>query len=186
MQRKGDFIQTHSGLAFWPLDPRPEDINIEDIAHALAMQCRYAGHGRRFYSVAEHSVLMALALPPPYRLHALLHDASEAYLVDLPSPVKRFIPGYIELEEAVMRCVWVRFNLSRGIPPIVADADKRIVIDEKVQNMAPSEIPWSIPAGRDALGVELQFWEPSKAKAEFLKLFDKLTNPVTKEAALAD
>ena len=59
MERRGDWMQTHSGLRFYPLDPRPEDIRIEDIAHALPMICRFNGHCSRFYSVAEHSLNVA-------------------------------------------------------------------------------------------------------------------------------
>ena len=61
--RKGDWILTYSGIEFWPLDPRPEDVRIEDIAHALSMQCRFAGHCDRFYSVAEHSIRVADLVP---------------------------------------------------------------------------------------------------------------------------
>src|ERR1039457_118422 len=83
------FIGTFSGLRFWPLDPNPEKILIDDIAHALAHQCRFGGHASRFYSVAEHSVHVSRLCPPEDALWGLLHDASEAYLVDLPRPLKQ-------------------------------------------------------------------------------------------------
>ena len=89
-ERVGDWIQTMSGVIFYPLDPRPEEIRIEDIAHALSHQCRFAGHCREFYSVAEHSVRVSRELPQEFMLWGLLHDASEAYLVDLPRPIKRW------------------------------------------------------------------------------------------------
>ena len=87
--RKGDWIQTFTGRAFYVLDPRPEDVDIEDIAHALSMQCRFAGHCREFYSVAQHSVTASWLVPPEDALWGLLHDAAEAYVVDLPRPIKR-------------------------------------------------------------------------------------------------
>src|ERR1017187_10636100 len=78
-------ITTFSGIHFWPLLPNPADIRIEDIAHALSNQCRFAGHAREFYSVAEHSVRVSQLCPPEDALWGLLHDASEAYLTDVPA-----------------------------------------------------------------------------------------------------
>lgn len=85
-QRRGDWMQTYTGRQFWPLDPLPEDVFIEDIAHALSMQCRYAGHVTRFYSVAEHSVLIARCAPPEAKLYALLgaSDAFEQFINNTP------------------------------------------------------------------------------------------------------
>src|SRR5690606_29748913 len=96
--RKGDWMQTFTGRRFWPLDPRPDEICIEDIAHALSMQCRYAGHCLSFYSVAEHSVLLSQHVAEPFRRWALLHDASEAYLVDVPRPIKGDLSNYRAVE----------------------------------------------------------------------------------------
>lgn len=88
--RRGDWIQTYSGRMFWPLHPRVEDFCIEDIAVPLSRKCRFGGHCKNFYSVADHSVWVMdqLADHPPLKLCGLLHDAAEAYLVDLPRPVK--------------------------------------------------------------------------------------------------
>ena len=99
-------IATASGIEFWPLDPRPEDIQIEDIAHALSQQCRFAGHTKQFYSVAEHCVRAADLVPEEHALVALLHDASEAYLVDLPSPVKHQMPDYVEAESRMQKAIY--------------------------------------------------------------------------------
>ena len=82
--RRGEWIQTFSGGRFWPLDPRPEDVYIGDIAHALSMKCRYAGHTTFFYSVAEHSVHVCRHAPAEHKLWALLHD--EGRQVFLPHP----------------------------------------------------------------------------------------------------
>jgi hypothetical protein len=81
-------IQTHSGLMVDPLHLSIQDIRLEDIAHALSHLCRFTGHTSRFYSVAEHSVWCSRMVHPKFAAHALLHDASEAYLQDIPSPLK--------------------------------------------------------------------------------------------------
>lgn len=172
--RRGDWMQTFSGRQFWPLDPRPGEVFIHDIAHALANQCRYAGHCRRFYSVAEHSVLLARAVAPEHRLWALLHDAAEAYLVDLPRPVKRQVVGYAAAEATVMFAICLRFGLAIDMPPAVHDADFRILRDELEQNMASPPAPWGVQEA-EPLGVTLRFWKPDEAEFWFLKEFDHLT-----------
>src|SRR5574342_1090607 len=87
MNLNGSII-TYTGRLFWPLSPRLEDINILDICHALSNQTRFTGHTREFYSVAQHSCLVSDLLPEKFKLDGLLHDASEAYLMDLARPVK--------------------------------------------------------------------------------------------------
>lgn len=173
--RRGDWMQTFTGRQFWPLDPRPDEVFIHDIAHALANQCRYAGHCRRFYSVAEHSVLLARAFASrEERLWALLHDASEAYLVDLPRPVKRYVPAYVAAERVVMDAICRRFGLASDIPDAVHAADYRILRDELEQNMASPPAPWGVQ-DEQPLGVTLRFWTPEQAEFWFLTEFDALT-----------
>lgn len=173
MNARGDWIQTASGRQFWPIDPRPNEVFIDDIAHALSMLCRFGGHCRRFYSVAEHCVLMARAADPRVALWALLHDASEAYLVDVPRPLKPFLVGYDVAEAKIMRAVEFRFNLHLGLPEEVKRMDRAILMDEQLQNMAPAPVKWSTDT--EPLGVQLQFWPPRKARAEFKREFRKLT-----------
>lgn len=172
-RRHGDWMQTFTGRQFWPMDPRADEVHIEDIAHALSMQCRYAGHSLRFYSVAEHCVHLARYVSEPNRLWALLHDASEAYLVDVPRPVKPFLLGYKEAEARVMAAVCDRFDLSHEMPAEVHKADGRIIADERA-NMAPCVAEWHATGG--PLGVALRYWTPEKAEAEFLWEFERLQN----------
>jgi len=84
--RIGDWIQTYTGKRFWPLDPRPEDVDILDIAHSLSLLCRFTGHTSSFYSVSQHSILVAQEVPKRLRLWALFHDAAEAYIGDIARP----------------------------------------------------------------------------------------------------
>lgn len=173
-QRNGDWIQTFTGRAFWPLDPRADEVHIHDIAHALAHQCRYAGHVRKFYSVAEHSVLLARAVSPKNRLWALLHDASEAYLVDLPRPLKRAMPDYQAAEEQVMLAICQRYALPVPMPREVHLGDGRILTDERQQAMAEPPMPWREEERVEPLGVTLQFWTPVMAEIQFMTMFDML------------
>lgn len=176
--RQGDFMQTFSGRKFWSMDPRPEDVSIEDIAHALSLQCRFAGHVYKFYSVAEHSVLMAWWL---YRhagaqtaLAGLLHDASEAYLVDVPRPVKPFLAGYKDAEAKVQAVIMHKYGLPPELPRAVKEADDRIIGDE-LANLKPME--WH-GRYRNPLGVRLQYWEPPRAEEKFLSAFRALSEEV--------
>lgn len=175
--RIGSWLQTYTGRAVYPLDLRPADVDIRDIAHSLAMQCRYAGHCLRPYSVAEHSVHVARWLRPRHgpdvALEGLMHDASETYLVDIPRPVKPFLLGYGDAERCVTAVVAERFGLSAfGLPAAVHEADNRILADERAQNMAPCEREWE--GMSEPLGVTLEFWSPERAEREFLALFEEL------------
>lgn len=170
--RKGDWIQTATGRQFWPIDPRPEDIDLYDIAHALARLCRYGGHCTQFYSVAEHSVLLASKVAPENRLWALLHDASEAYLVDVPRPLKPFLAGYREAEDRIMRAVCDHFGLVGEMPDEVKALDTRILTDERQQNMVAAPQPWSTDA--EPIGVTVCCWEPHIAQREWLSAFNEV------------
>lgn len=165
---RGDYISTYTGR-FYPMSPRASEVRIEDIAHSLAMQCRYAGHGKRFLSVAEHSVHIARSVSQANQLAALLHDAPETYLVDVPRPVKRALVGYKEAEQRVWVAIAAAFGLSPILPDEVHEADSRIIADEMQQNMHEVD-----PAYTDPLGVRLQFWPPETAELYFLDMFKKL------------
>jgi 5'-deoxynucleotidase YfbR-like HD superfamily hydrolase len=137
-----DWIQTFKGKQFYPLAPRVEDIDIDDIAHALSNQCRFSGHCKRFYSVAEHSVRVSLIVKPKHRLWALLHDAAEAYLVDLPTPIKQLMPEYSIAEKRIMACVCEKFGLSLEMPKEVHQADMIMLATEKRDLMYQEPAPW--------------------------------------------
>lgn len=169
--RRGEWIQTFRGTQFHPLDPRPEDIHIEDIAHSLSMQCRYAGHSLKFYSVAEHCVLLSLAVEPVHALAALLHDGEEAYLPDMVRPTKRSFPEYVKYGDTLRRMIFTKYGLAPEIPDAVHKADDRICADEKAQNMAPCQWKHNPPP----LGVNLRFWGPEEAEQAFLQRFEELT-----------
>lgn len=177
-QRIGDWILTFTGVEFYPFDPRPEDIHIEDIAHALSMQCRYAGHVSQFYSVAEHSVRVAEICPPEDKLWALLHDASEAYLVDLPGPIKRYSQLgdlYRDAERTVMMAVCETFGLFTKEPASVKLADAAMLCVE-ARALLPVNSWWkkweSCTTGTEREIISTL--DPAAAEAIFLDTYRKL------------
>jgi hypothetical protein len=172
VMRHGDWCQTYTGIAFWPLDPREDEIAIEDIAHALSMVCRYGGHCRKFYSVAEHCVHVSRHVPTPVALEGLLHDASEAYLADVARPVKPFLANYKAVERALGEVIARKFRLAFPLPAIVKAIDAGMLQDESAQLMSDPPQPWHLP--EPAVGVEIECWAPNVAKAAFLERFEEL------------
>lgn len=175
-QHAGDWIQTYSGRRFYPLDPLPEEIEMEDIAHSLALRCRFTGHCLEPYSVAEHCVRASRIVPEEDALRALLHDASEAYLTDLPRPLKRHSElgrCYQEIEARLMDAVCIRFGLPRECPGTVKVADNILLMTEKRDLMAASPHAWV--ECEDPLPDVIVPWSWDRAKSEFLMRFQELT-----------
>jgi len=168
-----DWIQTCSGRAFRPLDPDPAGLDIRDIAHSLALQCRFNGHCRAFYSVAEHSVRVSRAVPPEHALWGLLHDATEAYLSDLPRPIKVQLPGYRAAEDRLMAFVAAHFGLPWPMPAAVHEADHVLLATEQRDLMGPPPAPWGLPAAPLPERIVPLPWEA--AERAFLARFAELT-----------
>lgn len=181
MSTRSPFIETFTGVRFRPLAPRSADIRIEDIAHGLSNQCRYSGHVRHFYSVGEHSVRVSLLLAawghsPMIQLWGLLHDGSEAYLVDLPSPLKRrreIGQGYRKAERRLMRAVCTRFALPVDEPPSVKLADQVLLSTEVRDLMFHRPEHWR-GLTESPLPDRIVPWAPKTAEDEFLRLFQAL------------
>jgi len=140
--RKGNWMQTFTGRQFWPLDPRPEEICIEDIAHSLSMYCRFGGHCKEFYPVGEHSLFVMRLVPEKDKLQALLHDAPEAYLGDVINPLKRMLPEYQRAEHAVWLAVCERFDISPCLSEAVRYADRIAVMTERRDICSPPPASW--------------------------------------------
>ena len=152
--------------------PRESDVDIRDIAHALSLLCRFNGHCRVFYSVAEHSVRVAQQLPPSLALWGLLHDAAEAYLTDLPRPIKRQIPEFRTMEDALLRVVAERFELTWPMPEPVAQADNELLATEARDLMAPPPASWGLECQPVATSIEP--WPAETAERSFLESFERL------------
>lgn len=169
------WIQTYTGIAFDVLVPKPEQIAIEDIAHALSNLCRFAGHCRAFYSIAQHSVLVSRAVPPEHALQALLHDAPEAYCVDIPRPLKRSdaMAGYRVVEERLWLCCAVAFGVPREMHRLVKQHDTRALLTEQRDLMGPQAEAWRDSA--EPYAETIVPLPPRKAKVLFLDRFAELT-----------
>ena len=175
--RIGDWAQTPSGRKFWPLDPRSEEIHIEDIAHNLASQCRFGGATRSHYSVAQHSVIVSYSVSPPNQPRALMHDSPEAYLFDLPRPIKhhsRLGVEYERIEENILVAVCARFDLPLLEPAEITVVDKyRIILAERRDVMGPVPDAWK-EEGYEPLPDLIVPWTAEEAHYQFLARYFEL------------
>lgn len=167
-----NFIETYTGRAFYPLQPTTAAVSILDIAHALANQCRYSGHVRWFYSVAQHCCLLAEWLADHGGsaldcLQILMHDAAEAYLIDVPRPIKQHMPEYRVWDCGVNDVIreWMGWK-DLPMLPIQDEIDSRIIVDERAALMSKSGLDW----GHDLkpLGVKIVPWTPESSEKQFL------------------
>lgn len=176
------WIQTYTGRTVDVFAPQPEDIDLLDIAHALSHMCRYAGHCKTFYSVAQHSVYVAeivkgLGAGPAIQRYALLHDASEAYLVDIPHPIKihpRFA-FYRETEasmmELILETLGVKAETVEEGAEVVKLADQMILATEAPLLMGDVS-GWHLPA--PAWAGEVKPVDQGAARQQFLELYEIL------------
>ncbi len=173
-------METYGGLMVNPFQIEPEQILIGDIAHALALQCRYNGHCKYFYSIAQHSVLVAERYKDKrMSLFGLLHDAAEAYLGDLIAPLKAEIPEYTVREKQLQAKIFNRF--CGGIPDarehgLLKRTDGRLLMAEAAHLMSSSGIGW----GNSAIPLPFvpEFLEPQDAERQFLQTFRHLYHGV--------
>jgi 5'-deoxynucleotidase YfbR-like HD superfamily hydrolase len=138
-----NWIQTYSGLQFDYEDLNLDGISIIDIAHALSNVPRYSGHVKFPYSVAQHSIIVSsLFGHKELAFQALMHDAAEAYLGDLPTPAKRLVPEYQELEDNVLRAIFKKYRIPYPIYESVHFADKQVLLAERYK-LFDKVIPWA-------------------------------------------
>ena len=185
MDEPGPYIQTVSGRRVNPFAPAPEDIDLGDIVVALSNQCRFGGHTRRYYSVAQHACIVSdqvLANGGDTRagLWALMHDASEAYLIDLPHPIKhRSELGrlYRDAEEGLEAVIRERFGLTGPPPDGIKEIDRRVLASERA---ALTMVAWHWPEleGVEPLELEIEPWSPEVAAAAFLERYERLSAAV--------
>ncbi len=187
MSKENAYIMTYTGKMFNPFYPYENLICVEDIAHALSMQCRYNGHVNKFYSVAEHSVdvalvLRKLGLPPRTQLLGLLHDASEAYLSDISAPIKQCFPEYKKLEDTLSMVIYNKLHPSCGELSVndfyyVDIVDKEIAILESRKLMRVAD--WN--NRETSFNITFHCRESNEAKEMYLRLYRTLLEEIVYE-----
>lgn len=171
-------ILIQSGEYFHILYPHLSKYTIEDIAHGLSNLCRFTGHVRSFYSVAQHSVLVSRLVPDHLAIQGLMHDAAEAFLGDVASPLKQLLPEYKVIEKRVEDDIADRFGLPRGMDPEVKRADLIALATEKRDLMPVSE-NWPVPAGYHSVQPDvmpIKPWSPAFARFMFMRRYHELTS----------
>lgn len=176
---KPPYMRTIMGREIEIHNPDPKLLCIFDVAHGLAFQCRYAGHVRHFYSIAEHCYWASILVEPKFALEALLHDAAETNLNDLIQPVKAEISGYKPIEEKHERAYAVRFSLRFPFPSPIKKADQAMYALESVtlrHRLSRENHPEA-----NNIGIQLHCWSPRKARKQYLRryflLADKSSKP---------
>jgi uncharacterized protein len=165
------YIVTYTGRKVHLLNPTVDEISIYDIAKALSQICRYTGHTTAFYSVAQHCCYVSQLVPRAERLWGLLHDATEAYLGDVNSPLKSLLPNYQHLEENMMHVIAHKFGLSWPMPASVNYWDKCMLFNEVEVLLPTVDISsWGVE-GRKAEGLDFRIWHMSEAHGHFLRTF---------------
>ena len=182
-----DWIRTHTGRRFYPLAPRIEDFCIEDVAHALSNQCRYAGHTPELYSVAQHSVhvqeyLAQIGAGLEIQFAGLMHDAPEAYLQDMPTPIKRAMPAYREAEDRVDVLLREFFGVATGpdIDETVKIADMGVFAME-VRDLMGNPQDWDSTKGCRPQTWEIIPWQPIVARTRFMARYEELRGKLLRE-----
>lgn len=168
-------ISTRSGRRIYLHNPHPSQVLIDDIAHGLAHQCRFNGQTNQFYSVAQHSVMVASILPPELKLAGLLHDAAEAYLGDIVQPLKGLLPNFAEIESRFANVIGERFKVDLTHNDQVKKADLIALATERRDLMPMEIVEWDSLIDVNPLGKSITPLNPEKAKAEFIEYYLKLT-----------
>jgi len=169
------YIQTASGLKFDAFAIDTQTIKIEDIAHGLSQICRFAGACPEFYSVAQHSVIMSRIIDQPHKLAALLHDASEAYLGDIPKHVKIYLGDrYTAMEDAVMKRVAAKFRFRWPLagPVKILDGD---MLETEFRDVWKGRSFDGRPTYGECLSTTIEPWSHHFAKRAFLDRYYELT-----------
>ena len=176
---KKNNIITYTKVQMSPIEPKPQDIIIRDIAHSLSYMCRANGHIKNFFSVAQHCINCSLeararGLSERIQLALLLHDASEAYISDIIRPVKHNLDKYLEIESTLQKTIYDAFGLSD------LNEDELHIIDEIDNTMLQHEFinlaDTKIFADDMAVSYNhcFDFRDFSEVEEEYLSIFNSL------------
>lgn len=166
-------IVTYTGTRVHYPFVNPQEIIITDIAHALSMQCRFTGHLHEMWSVAQHSLCVAELVPDEHKKQALIHDATEAYLCDIPTPFKVLMPDYQRIEDELWELIAARFNVPKKLHPSVKEADRIMLMTER-DLFNPNNRGWSEEYEKTERRPEMiprYIGEPDEVEELFLSMF---------------
>lgn len=169
-------IDTYKGLKVNPFNSKSSiDIDIEDIAHSLSLLCRFNGHCAEFYSIAQHSILVSEIVSAENALWGLLHDATESYLSDLPSPIKNHprLLFYKQTEKMLSKTIFEKFELIGECPKEIKDADYIALVTEK-RDLMNAEEKWPLEDFFKPLNSRIVPMNPAEAKEAFLNRYYEL------------
>ncbi len=164
------WIRLHSGKKFHILNPRAEEFDINDAAHALSHLCRFAGHTKYFYSISQHSCIVCDLLPDELKLEGLLHDFAEYALNDISTQLKSVLPQYKEIEIRAEKVLAKKYKLKFPFPSAIKEADMVALVSE-MKSLMPSGDYKNIPF--TPMTKKIVPWSIEKSKREFLKRFRK-------------
>lgn len=170
------WILTSTGRRVDFADPQPDTIDIIDIANGLSKQCRFSGQCRAHYSVAQHCVLVSALVPPQAAMAALLHDAAEAYMHDIPSPLKQMLPEYQVIERRLLGAIHAHFGVrpTEADQAAIAHADLVMLAKEFRELMPHDDEPWKILDVIEPRIKRVFPWDHNRGFQEFLERFDSL------------
>lgn len=163
------WLLTASGIHFDLIDPQPDMVNVLDIAQGLANECRYTGQCRWFYSVAQHATLASQIVRDEYALEALLHDASEAYIKDIPRPLKQLLPDYRQIEKRIDAVIRHVFKLPERMSHEVHEADVILLATERRDLMIADPTEWEILRGITPLEKQIRAQPPRVSESQFIR-----------------
>lgn len=177
-------ILTHTGKRFDLFEPDADMIDPRDIAHSLAHLCRFNGHTREFYSVAQHSCIVAELVPEEHKLTALLHDATEAYLGDMTRPLKQWMHAYQDFEDWTWQRVCERFDIPTDLPACVYQANLIALATERRDLMPADPAIWNCLVGIEPMTETIRPWSATEARLTFhRRLMDQLVIEHRRKAA---
>jgi hypothetical protein len=190
------WIQTYQGEPFWPNTPDASEVDIHDIAHSLALSCRWTGHVRRHFSVGQHSVLVSREVERQMRacaslsdrlhpdwhglkncwaLWGLMHDASEAYISDVARPTKMKLAEYKVVEAAIMKQVCIAFGLPEAMPHLAHEVDDQMLFAEARDLMRKPPMPWTYVPKIGHYSKKIRPWPMWWTEIAFLRRYSELT-----------
>lgn len=176
------WIQTYNGGRFDFFNMSKEKLDINAIAHALSQVCRFGGHCREFYSVAQHSVYVSQLCKPDNRMAGLMHDATEAYIGDMVSPLKKLVPEFQNYESDLWRVVASQFGIPKKLPDDVKAADLAMLSAEARDLCGADPTTWGLKPARADIPT-IAPWSCKLAKKYFLEEFHRLSGEYARALA---